>query len=195
MPHLVLLALCLAALPAAAQSPAGEGLTLGARAFGVGLGYDPVGPDDNVTDSGGGLGVQVGYGVSRSVTLFLTLEGAAMEPDGGGDGYGLGVADLGARFHLTPSARLVPYLSAALTAQNAAFDVPNTDDDLNASGGGLTLGAGILYGLSRSVALDVGLQATGARFSRLEFAGNSTENFDDIEAAIVRLGIGIVARP
>ncbi len=193
-PALRLVALVAFLLPAAASAQAGrEGLSLSAHVYAAQLSVE-VGGDES-SDSGGGLGGEVAYGFTPRLAAFLALGGASMEPEDGGDGYGLGTADLGLRFNLRPSSRLNPYLQAAVTGQVASFDVPGTSADLEARGGGLTIGGGLLYDLSPSVSFDVALDLTGGRFTELAFDGESTDNFDEIDSGIVRLGVGAVFKP
>lgn len=177
------------------QAPT-EGFQFGGRLYAAGLGLeDDRGNDD--TASGGGLGVRVGYGFSPTVTAFLALEGAQLSPDENdfGDEFALGTVDLGARFNLQPSASVNPYVQLALTGQVAAFDVPGTSETLDLRGGGITLGGGIVYFFSQDVGLDVGVDLTGGRFTEIEFDGEVTDNFDDIDSAIVRLGVGVIWTP
>lgn len=193
-PALRVLSLAALLVPAGASAQAGrDGLSLSATVYAAQLSVDD--GSDESSDSGGGIGVEVAYGFTPRLAAFLALGGAAMEPEDGGEGYGLGTADLGLRFNLRPSSRLNPYLQAAVTGQVASFDVPGTSADLEARGGGLTLGGGLLYDLSPSVAFDVALDVTGGRFTELAFDGESTDNFDEIDSAIVRLGVGLVVKP
>ncbi|MEL6614329.1 MAG: outer membrane beta-barrel protein [Bacteroidota bacterium] len=173
-----------------------EGFQFGGRLYGAGLGIeDDRGNDD--TASGGGLGVRVGYGFSRTVTAFLSLEGAQLTPDENefGEEFALGTLDLGARFNLSPSAAVNPYAEVALTGQVAAFDVPGTSETLDLRGGGLTVGGGIVYFFSQDVGLDVGVDLTAGRFTEVEFDGEVTDNFEEIDSGIVRLGFGVVWNP
>jgi hypothetical protein len=60
---------------AQAQRSQTRGLYLNAHLIAAGIGYDD---EAFGTQSGGGLGVEVGYGVSRLVTLFLGVDGSVM---------------------------------------------------------------------------------------------------------------------
>lgn len=192
--RLALLLALLAAVPAQAQRYDRSGFALGARVYGAGLSVESDGEDE--TNSGGGLDVRVGYGFNRTVSVFLNVGGARMQPEAdAADTYTLGTADLGAQVNLLPSKAVNPYLRLALTGQTAVFDVPGTSEDLEARGGGITAGVGLQVALSRSAQLDFSLDATGGRFTELAFDGESTDNFDAIDSGIARLGVGLTFMP
>ena len=177
--------------PARAQAPDREGFGVGARLYGASLSIDIDGYTESA--SGGGAELRVGYRFNPTVSVFLSAGGATLQPEGENlDAYRFGTADLGAQFNLLPSRALNPYLRAALTGQVAAFDIPGTSDNLEARGGGITLGGGLLYAVSPKLSLDLSLDATGGRFTELVFDGDTTSNFDEIDSGIGRLGFGLV---
>ncbi|HEX9951046.1 MAG TPA: outer membrane beta-barrel protein [Rubricoccaceae bacterium] len=190
----VLLLLALTAATAHAQTPDREGFGLGARVYAAGLSVDSDGETE--TDTGGGLDVRVSYGFNRTVLAFFNLGGARLQPeDDGLDSYILATADLGAQFNILPSNALNPYLRVALTGQTASFDIPGESENLEARGGGLTAGVGLLYAANPKLSLDLSLDATGGQFSELAFDGESTDNFEAIDSGIARFGVGLVFMP
>ena len=139
----------------------------------------------DASGSGSGVAGEIACGFTPRLAAFLALGGAAMEPENGGDGYGLGTGDLGLRFNLRPSARLNPYLQVAVTGQVALFDVPRASADLAAE----AILAGVLhlaprappvYSTSQSTVprRSTGTSATNAlaRASRSSRAGARTTN-------------------
>jgi len=139
-------------------------------------------------ESGGGLGLAVGYGFNRMVTLYLGVDGASMNADRPEDDYTLGQADLGVRVHLGGDSRAaVFFLDGALTGRVARYDVAGSNLDI--SGTGLSLGGGLEYFFSPGFALDVGLKFTFGSFDEISFEGE-TENID-ISATGTRLNLGV----
>lgn len=188
--------LTVAAVPAAAQRPAGDtptvppasstrGLFLGAH-----LNSSAVEIDDFTSDweAGGGLGVQVGYGLTDRAALVAEATGTRL--DVAGEPAKLGHFDVSLRYAFTgPTRRFVPYLEAGYGARAfSADDVRWTQDgtasnaDLVLWGAGPSLGGGVHYFASPSLAFGLGLKWMGGEF-------------DDVEANDVRVdGLGLDAR-
>jgi len=89
-------------------------------------------------------GIKAGYGFSRLFTLYLGIEGAEMNAgDFSGDEneeFGLGFAELGAQFNFR-------------TGKPAAVFDPDEDSDITFTGGGITLGGGLKYFVSKRLRL------------------------------------------
>ena len=196
----LLLASFLLGTPLAAAQSNTTGLYLGARLGGAGSNAEVEIANDltvDLEDDGGGLDLSVGYGVSRVVTLFGRVQGAAFDGrDDLGD-YGVGFFDLGARVHFGAGARrLVPYAEAALTGHGLTFEnYFGLAEDLTASGGALTLGGGVQYFLSPTVALDAGLGVTLGRLDQYEADGDLEADLDDISLNSFRIGLGLAFYP
>ena len=76
-------------LPASTSAQAGrEGLSLSAHVYAAQLAIDD--GSDESSGSGGGIAGEVAYGFTPRLAAFLALGGAGMEPEDGGEGYGLG---------------------------------------------------------------------------------------------------------
>ena len=89
-------------------------------------------------ESGGGAGLTLGYGVNQSITIFVNIDGASIQPDTGGN-YGLAHFDLGAQFNFGSRRQAFrPYIEAALAGMSAQFDVLITKVEV--SGAGVTAG-------------------------------------------------------
>ena len=192
----ILLALALLAAlaaPASAQRSTTQGLFLQLSADGQALGFNE--DDFDETDDGGGLALRAGYGVSRVVTLYVGVSGAQVDGETNGvinDTYDWTAGEIGARLHLLPSARLVPYLDVALRGVAATYD----EADLEFRGGGAALGGGLAYYVSPSVALDVALRFGGGGFEEVQLGGLSADiDADDFGYGEGRFSVGLTAFP
>jgi opacity protein-like surface antigen len=152
-------------------------------------------------ETGGGFSAQLGWGFTRRFTLLADASGAVL----GGDDeeFVLVHFDLLGRFHLgSTRGKWIPYLEGGLSARVAAVDDLIIDDgsgnpqqvDLEISGGGLTLGGGILYHLSPAWALGASLRITSGEFSTVKFNNVSIEGFE-VDATSTRFNIGVTWRP
>ena len=182
---------------AAAQASTTRGLHLGVFVEGAQLsieGDDPSG--------GGGIGLRVGYGLNRIVTLYLNVDGTAIEVDQADSPNGdwqMAHVDLGARFHFANTLRRwVPFLEAALTARAVGLDdaiVGNQDvGRLSFNGAAFTIGAGIAIYLKETLALDIGLLASAGEFNEIEVGAIAVNNLD-VDANSSRFRVGLVWWP
>ncbi len=128
------------------------------------------------TDSGGGLSLRAGWGVSPLVTLYAGVTGATIEGDTNGitnDSYSFGGGELGVRLNFRSGRSLVPYADVALRGVAATED----DLDLEFRGGGITLGGGVAYYVTPAIAIDAGLHFGGGRFNEVQ-VGDLTADID-----------------
>lgn len=185
-----LLLLFIAAEAHAQRGSNTQGIYLNVHLNGTSISYDEDEfflQDDS--HSGGGGGIEIGYGVTRLVTLYLGLNGSSISTDAVEDAYTLAHVDLGAQFNFGAGRnRAVPYADVALTARQATIGL--VGDDLEIRGGGITLGGGLRYYLSRVLALDGGLALTFGTFSEIE-RGRVTIEIDDFSAVSARLAVGL----
>ncbi|MEO0558853.1 MAG: outer membrane beta-barrel protein [Bacteroidota bacterium] len=193
----LLLTLLLLTPVATAQAPT-EGFTVAPRIVSVGVATDN---GDNA-DGGGGLGLRIGYGFTKTVTGYVSVEGASIEPGDDGvfrndEAYALGSFDLGAQFNLLPSSGINPFLRVALNGTTARYNVDglSTANDPEVRGGGLTLGAGAEIRLSQVLGLELALDVTGGTIQELEVGNITIAGNGDDEYATARLGLGLVWRP
>lgn len=187
-------ALALGAGPLSAQTP----LASSARGFFVGAHLTSssieVKEISEERESGGGLGLQLGYGFTRQLSLFLDLTGAALEEE-----VGLGHVDLGLRYAFTgPTRRWVPTLEVALTGRALVEENTELPDgstgETSLNGGGLTLGVGIQYYLSPKWALGAAFKLTGGEFDEYTVDDVTLRNLN-MEATSTRLNFGITWFP
>lgn len=182
--------------PLAGQESTTRGLNLGFHLQGASLSIE----GDDTADEGSGAGIRVGYGINRIVTLFADLDGAAITVEDAenleGD-WRIGHVDLGARFHFANSLRWwVPFLEAALGFRTVEVeDVgPNQEETVTFSGASFSVGGGMDFYFTESLALDLGLRFTGGEFNEIEIGSISVGDLD-IDASSGRFNLGIIWWP
>lgn len=164
------------------------GFVLGAHLNGTALDGD----DFDEVESGGGVGILVGYGFTRMVTVYLGADAASMDAPDMDDAYTFGQGDLGVRLHFGGPARAaVFYVDGAFTTWLARYDIAGSDMD--ATGTGFTLGGGLEYFFSPGFALDVGLKVTSGNFDEVSYEGD-TESMD-LDATSTRFNLGVTWYP
>lgn len=194
------LALVFAAIPSSlvAQVSTSRGPSIALQAMGTSLTVE--GREEN---TGGGLGLRVGYGFNRIVTGFIQLDGSAVDiPQGNSTIAGqwtLAHAEVGARFHFANSLRRwVPYLETAIGARSVSIDDATvsgqTAGKVSFNGGALSVGGGTSVFFHPKWALDATLKWTGGTFTEVDLGSVALRNLD-IDAASFRFGIGLVWWP
>ncbi len=186
-------ALLVAPASGAAQESTTRGFNLGLHASGASLKLE-----NQDRNQAGGAGIRVGYGLNRSFTLFLQLDGAHFDDQAARELEGdwtLGHVEVGARYHFANSLRSwVPYLQGGLGYRVVGVADAELDgaqrDEVELSGTGLSLGGGIAVYLTPSVALDLGLLWTGGEFSTLRVENVEVSGFD-IDASSTRVNLGV----
>ena len=173
-----------------------DGLFLHARLGGHGIAYENAGDAE-----GGGLGLRAGYGFSDRFTLYLGIEGAGVKGGRGFEGleanddYGLVYLELGSRFHFRRGRQLVPYADLAVSVIGVGYEGTGSyaQDDITYGGAGLSLGGGVLYFLSETIALDGGLSFTPGSLMEVDIDGRT----EDVDIALTgaRLHVGITLYP
>ena len=150
-------------------------------------------------DNGGGLGIRVGYGINRIITLYFEADGFAVDSENSelfqGD-WSLGQGDLGARFHFANALRSwVPYLDVAVGGRTVTVKNTRASDQdegtVKFNGGAVSFGGGLGVYLKENLALDVGLKASFGTFNEIEIGAWSGQVLD-IEATSTRFKVGIV---
>jgi opacity protein-like surface antigen len=189
-----LTALLLSAAPIAAQTPAAsstKGFFIGAHLNGSSVTIDE--PEFEDEASGGGLGIQLGYGFTPRIAVFIDGTAAQLE-----DEVGFGHFDLGVRYSFTgPTRRWVPSIEAAFTSRALMKDDAEVEGeivDLEVLGSGFTIGFGIQYYTAPSWAIGAGLKFTGGEFTDVKIDNVTIEGFE-IDASSTRFNIGVTWYP
>jgi len=168
--------------PAPRSSP--TGLFLGAHLNGSALSVE----DGDEVESGGGIGLLVGWSLNRSATIYLGMDGASMSASGEDDAYTLGHGDLGVRVRFGgPEKAALFYLDGAFSGRVARYDFDGSNLDF--SGSGITAGGGLEYFFSPAFALDVALKFTFGKFDEASYQGD-TESVD-VSATSTRFNVGV----
>lgn len=148
-------------------------------------------------DGGGGLALRVGYGFTPTFAMYLGFSGARMNGDNNNvinDNYDLGIGEFGARFHFGKKLKSPTfYLDVSLQGVAATYEEAF---ELEFTGGGLGLGAGLLVFVGNKLALDFGLRGSGGQFSQIRLDNVSVSIAEEeIRYGITRLGFGITWFP
>ncbi|GAB5521244.1 MAG: hypothetical protein RhofKO_34950 [Rhodothermales bacterium] len=183
--------------PNATLSPySTTGFSLHLRTSGHGMAFD--GPSDA---DGMGLGLRLSYGFSERFAMYLGAEGAGLDGGRGLEGlgskeeYGVAYVELGGRYSFRPTQRLVPYADASLTIFGLGYDGTGSFDDqeITYGGLGLSMGGGVQYFITPTLALDTGMSFTpGSLLSRWV-----EDDHEDIDLKLVgaRIHFGISVFP
>ena len=108
------------------------------------------------------------------------------------DGVTLAHVDLGVQLNFgTARSAARPYGTLAFTYREETFDFGGDNVKIDFSGGGVTLGGGLKYFLSRLVALDIGVDLTFGTFSDVRVGGVTARNVVDLDATSGRFTVGI----
>lgn len=174
-----------------------SGFMLNAHLTGIGISGTV---DDSEVQSGGGLGLAIGYGFNERLTLFLNVDGAVLEYDegdevDGDDGeYDLATADLGLRINFgNEGQKLRPYLETGFTGVVQSDEVEEFETSI--AGGALLLGAGLQYFFTPSLAFDGALKLNSGSFTTIEIDGED-EDFDEgVGFNQSRLQLGVTWHP
>jgi opacity protein-like surface antigen len=183
----------------AAQSDNG-GFMLNAHLTGQGLSGTG---SESVTESGGGLGVALGYGFNDRIIVYFNLDAASMEydedePEFEDESYDLVTGDLGVRVNFgNEGMRVRPYINAAFTGAAAVDEFELLDEDVESivSGGGVTIGGGLQYFFSQNLALDVGVQATQGAFTEITVDDQDEEFEEGVAFTTSRIQLGVSWHP
>ena len=143
------------------------------------------------TQSGGGMGLNLGYGFNETVAAYIEFSGAEIDPDEG-ENYVLAHVDLGAIFTVgAPTSKLKGNFMVALNGR--AFELDQPGLDVEGSGGGLTAGGGILYFFSRSVALDLNLLLSFGEITEIKVNRFTADT--NLDATSSRFNLGVAWYP
>jgi len=190
-------AILVTAIPATAQELRSNtrGLLLGVNVHGSSLKVE-----EGSRESGGGVGVTAGWGISRQVAVFLhgdVVNVDITDPEIPGS-YSVGVGEIGARISFrTSEDRFIPHITAALAVQRATASLdltPTLSTEVEIRGPAFTLGGGFSYFFTPAIAVDVSLFVTSGRFTEVRF-GDLTADIGDLDSQAARFNVGLLWFP
>lgn len=157
-----------------------SGFYLGASLMGTSFDLEALNED---ADTGGGIGLKVGYDINTNFALFINLDGSSMSPDEGGD-YALAHFDLGGEGRLgNQNSSFRPFGRISLLGMAASGD-----NDIEISGGGFGLGAGLYYFVNQNFAFEVGYTHSWIQINEVKVGSVSVDVEEDATSG--RLGLG-----
>lgn len=163
-----------------------KGVFIGLHLLGTNLQFD-IPEYNDVKESGGGLGLEIGYNFNTNVGIFLSFDGSQISPDNGDD-YTLGHLDLGVEGRLGDSdSNFRPFGKVSLLGA-AAMQELDEGGDLEISGGGLGLGIGVYYFVNEHFALDLGYTHSWINVNEVKLGSISVEVDESAQSG--RLGLG-----
>jgi hypothetical protein len=121
--------------------------------------------DADRSETGIGLGFSIGYGFTPRFLLLVRLDAAPIEP-GDAPAYALGHAELALRYNFADSGgRLVPFVSAGPALRVMVWEDFMQQGDLALSGSAVSIGGGLSYFFTPSVALESEVSVGLGRFT------------------------------
>jgi hypothetical protein len=154
------------------------------------------------TDMGMGAGVMVGYGFSRTLTAYASLDIAKQKfanTDYENSTFGLGHIEAGVRANVPlGTSSTLPYLSANIGRRSLGAHVEDTvlerDYDMTISGMSYGVGAGVEHFFSPTMALELGVAANFGRFDKYD--GDGEKATADVNGSrTIRMRVGVNWRP
>jgi hypothetical protein len=193
--------------PAVAQRSTTRGFTVGAHFQGASLAVEDADPSETLLvegadpSSGGGAGLRVGYGFNRNFTGYIEADGITfdVENDYFGGEWSMAHVDLGLRYNFANSLRRwIPFVEASIGTRAVRLENATVDGDsvgrLNFTGGSASLGGGVGFFVSETLAIESLVKFTGGTFREIE-TGNVTVGDHDIDASSFRFKLGLAWWP
>ena len=155
---------------------------------------------DITTSFGAGAGFMVGYGFSKSITGYASVDVAKQGPgDGEFEGnLGLSHVEVGARAYLPlGTSATMPYLTGSFGRRALGARVTdefNGEYDMSFTGTAFGIGGGIERVISPTLAFDGGVEATFGRFNHAKIA-DMAGSIDLNGTTSIRLRAGMTWRP
>lgn len=183
----------------AAQSSRTSGLVVGAHLEAASV---VIGDADR--SNGGGGGLLVGWAFNNGLGVFTQLDASNVDvrnQPGVEGSWTIAQLDLGLRYHFSnPEKTVVPYLQIAgsardVTVTEIAIIGPDTNDQVDASGFGLTFGGGVMLHPTESVAFEFGLLFGWGELDEATVDGVNVPEFTALDIQSTRLNLGLVWWP
>jgi hypothetical protein len=167
-----------------------EGFSVGLYLNGTAARYE----DESTIESGAGLGLRVGYGLSSNFDLFAQFTAASVQHDGMSDRYGVGHFDLGAQYNFGQAqAQLRPFVFGALSGRAVSLDIV----DVDMRGAGFSLGGGLRYFFNPAFAFDMNLGMTFGSLGEGRVGSGSWQDLgnDSVGMTSSRFNLGLSWHP
>ncbi len=177
----------------AQRMPDVTGLHLGAAINATSIKLDETQFSSNERENGYGANIYAGYNFTRNIGLLLSLTGSNINDDETTD-FGVVHADLIGRASFPGQSPLVPYLELGVAGVAAAY-TPDNEDEVELSGVGLTLGAGLNYFFTPRLALDLGVRVTPGEFGTAKIAGREVDAGGGVGFNTTRVNVGLAFYP
>ena len=164
-----------------------KGLSLGVSASALSWSLDNPDLDLSGSNDGAGLALDVSYGASKLVTIRFNADMSRVSVKGE-DAYPVVHADIGVRFLFARLQRRVkPFAQVLFSGVAAEQDFSSYD--LKMAGGGASIGGGVLYFFSPTVALDSELLLMAGTIDDVELNGQSMNVKIDQQSARLKIGV------
>ncbi len=177
---LVLALLATSAAHAQVYTPRGFSGSIGLLRSGITL--DSFDDDGEASESGFGGAITLEYGFNDLISIYLNGDGADVED------ATLGHGDLGVRLHLRANPQIFPFAQVGLTGLSVTGD--EEGEDIELTGGALSIGAGAKYFFNPRLALNLSLTYATGEFTEVK-VGRVTVDDLDLDATTTRFGFGI----
>jgi opacity protein-like surface antigen len=177
----------------AQRMPDVTGLHLGAAINATSIKLDETQFISDERENGYGANIYAGYNFTRNLGLLLSFTGANINDNETSD-FGVVHVDLIGRASFPGSSPLVPYVELGVAGVAAAF-TPDNEDEVELSGAGLTVGAGLNYFFTRRVALDLGFRFTPGEFGTAKIDGREVSARGGVGFTTTRVNVGLAFYP
>ena len=161
---------------------------VGVRFEGNGIVTDPSG--GNVTSSGSGGGIVLGYGFTPHWALYGEISDAVLD-----DGVtNLAHVDIGTRIHfLAGPHKAVPFVQFGISGRAEAATLGG--NTVTVSGAGIAFGAGVNIHFVPSFAFSTGVAWSAGDFNKLAINGRDLSGGGSVTAVSARVHVGVIWFP
>jgi hypothetical protein len=161
---------------------------VGVRFEGNGIVTDPSG--GNVTSSGSGGGIVLGYGFTPHWALYGEISDAVLD-----DGVtNLAHVDIGTRIHfLAGPHKAVPFVQFGISGRAEAATLGG--NTVTVSGAGIAFGAGVNIHFVPSFAFSTGVAWSAGDFNKLVINGRDLSGGGSVTAVSARVHVGVIWFP
>ena len=172
--------------------PDTRGIHLGAAINATSIKLDETEFSDDERENGYGANIYAGYNFTKNLGLLLSLTGANIN-DSQTENFSVAHIDLMGRASFPGRSALVPYLELGIAGVGAEYDSDGGEVEL--SGTGVGLGAGVNFFFTRKVALDLGFRYTMGEFGTAKINDREVDSGDGVGFNTTRINLGLAFYP